>query len=71
MTFPPLHRYIVGGKSAGDIRMSETSGSAPNGFLKKALDSVVLTVEKGANTQVKASDSVEKKGWLESVVVIT
>jgi len=54
-----LPRYIVGGKSAGDTRMSETAASAPNGFLKKALDSVVLTVEKGANTQVYLSAAAD------------
>ena len=50
-----LARYIIGGVDAGDTRLSETA-PPPQGVAKvlkeSLLDKVVLTAEKGANTQV-------------------
>jgi len=60
-----LQRYIVGGVSAEDTRVSETA-AAPTGvgkFLKeKLLDKVVIPVEVGANTQVFLAAAADAGG---------
>lgn len=61
-----LGRYIVGGASADDLRLSETTpppaSGSPGAFLKKALDAVILPVPQGANTQVFLSAAADSGG---------
>lgn len=64
-----LARYLTGGVGAGDTRPSETTSVPDKGvgaLLKKALDAVVLPVEKGANTQVYLAAAAEAGGDLAS-----
>eukprot|EP00316_Scyphosphaera_apsteinii_P015873 CAMPEP_0119302440 /NCGR_PEP_ID=MMETSP1333-20130426/4031_1 /TAXON_ID=418940 /ORGANISM="Scyphosphaera apsteinii, Strain RCC1455" /LENGTH=383 /DNA_ID=CAMNT_0007304787 /DNA_START=29 /DNA_END=1180 /DNA_ORIENTATION=+ len=59
-----LARYIIGGLSAGDTRLSETAPE-PTGLgalVKGALDKVILTVPQGANTQVYLAAATDTGG---------
>jgi len=63
-----LGRYIIGGASADDVRLSETTAApapgSPGALLKKAVDAVVLPVPQGANTQVFLSAAADVGGDL-------
>ena len=62
-----LARYIIGGKDAGDVRLSEVK-APPSGIGKvlkeSVLDKVLLPIDRGANTQVYLAAAADTGGDL-------
>ena len=62
-----LARYIIGGKDAGDVRLSEIK-APPSGLGKmlkeSVLDRVLLPINRGANTQVYLAAATDTGGDL-------